>query len=269
MIEASLRGENSGLDPNILEKCAKELSQAKEEFQRAKEEWSKEEVKEKEGLKEKFQQLKDEWTKVKDDIKEILPLARVEREEKTKVPERIQESEKWDNSKLFTKSEIKKFSNLSPLYQRVSSRINSTLFKGQSDAIAGEAKSSKMGKYNLEIYHNTFETLVNLKNSLLGIKEQTAEEILITIAHEWAEIYWKEFMSEELKEKWFELSADSYAQGKGYISPLGENTNEKEDFCECIGYFEVKPEKLKEVDETKHDFIKGIYSSLKIFKEIK
>ena len=37
----------------------------------------------------------------------------------------------------------------------------------------------------------------------------------------------------------------------------------EEDFCECFKVFKFDPERLKDVDEIKYNFIKNIYSSLK------
>jgi hypothetical protein len=263
MLEESFKGKNC--EPAL--EITKELAQFKKDHQKA-EQYAKEFVKEWSKDKD-LDKLKEEWDKIRDKVKEILPIAKIEKEIKTRTSEKAKESEKWDDSGLFTKGQIKDFCTHSPLYQKIASRTDFPIFKGQSDNQYGETIFPKVGNPTIGIYHPTFETLSThkefWKTSLLGIEQQVAVEALVTIGHEWGHVYWREFMRNEVKEKWCDISAESYAKGKGYISKAvyGGDKIEIEDFCECVGYFEVNPEKLKEADRDKHDFIEKLYSSLK------
>ena len=93
-------------------------------------------------------------------------------------------------------------------------------------------------------------------------QDKLKEEMKITFAHEEADVYYKEIMSKEDKDRWDEVCVKSREKGENYITPYA-SFDPKEDFAECAGYFEIDPERLKGECETKYNFIKEYYLSLK------
>lgn len=184
----------------------------------------------------------------------------------------------FNTSGVITDEEIKEFCAQSPIHHKSSSLFTSAEYSGErkKGEPLGECISDpKTGKYDMIVrkprLEDIPECIKHLPESANKIEKELVkeffqdrfkEEMKITFAHEEADAYYKESMSKEGKDRWDEVCVKSRERGEGYITPYA-STNPKEDFAECAGYFEIDPKHLKEECETKYNFIKEHYSSLK------
>jgi len=259
-VEESANGENCEPSSNILEECARELNDGRSEFQRIEEEVTKQEA------EARWDRIREEFNQVRDEVKGILPLAKIEMEQQTVIPRSITESDKWDDYGLFSKREIESFVSGSSLYHANSSIIESILFKGQSDEIAGEVEKTEKGTYKMYIYLPPFEVLASMNKPLLEIEEKVAEQLLVTIFHEIGAHVFYPRMSEEQRVEWERICAESDKERRPEISPQAEIYRQQglshERLGEWIGYFELYGDNISKIDKSKYEFIKTLYSSL-------
>jgi hypothetical protein len=225
-------------------------------------------VKEEYEIEKSFEEAKEHYEQLRDEVKEILPFARIELEEKIGKSVTIEESERWDSLGLFSKSQIEKFVHNFPFYP--SSGVKSVTFGGFSDRDADEIK-----KGHIIIYTPPLEIFAEIKAPLLVIEEKVAEMILIKIGHEIAHAYYRENLTEDQKAEWYAICFDRVRESE--ISLLAKKMDdewwwieetripppEEEKFCEWAAYYAVNPKRCKDVDEEKYKFLESLLSQKK------
>ena len=138
--------------------------------------------------------------------------------------------------------------------------------EGKIGAIAGEATPEESGRASIRINEHHPDILLSESESEQLNPQQIEQKMKVkemeTICHEYAEGVWRELtILEGERSQWRSLYWNTHVEKGRYVSECASKTA-REDFCECSAWFFIAPEKLKNIDETKYNFLKDFYSSL-------